>query len=58
LSSADFGDVIGTIGVGRSDTVTHAGVEPTMEGRELQDARRAAIATNRGSCSWDVDRAS
>jgi hypothetical protein len=35
--------------------VAQAGVDPTLEGRELQDALRRAIATRRGYCSWDVD---
>jgi len=34
-------------------TVVQAGVDPTLDGRVLQDALRAAIATRRGSCSWD-----
>jgi hypothetical protein len=38
-------------------TVAYAGVDPTLEGQALQDALRAAIATCRGSCSWDVDHA-
>ena len=38
-------------------TVAYAGVDPTLEGRALQDALRAAIATRRGYCSWDVDHA-
>jgi hypothetical protein len=37
-------------------TVAYAGVDPTLEGRALQDALRAATAT-RGSCWWDVDHA-
>jgi hypothetical protein len=37
--------------------VAQAGVDPTLEGRALQDALRAAIATRRGSCSWTVDHA-
>ena len=32
-------------------------VDPTLEGRALQDALRRAIAIRRGSCSWDVDHA-
>jgi hypothetical protein len=39
-------------------TVANAGVDPTLEGRALQDALRAAIATRRGYCSWTVDHAS
>ena len=39
-------------------TVAYAGVDPTLEGGALQDALRRAIATRRGSCSWDVDHAS
>ena len=39
-------------------TVAHAGVDPTLEGRALQDALRRAIAHRRGSCSWDIDHAS
>ena len=39
-------------------TVAYAGVDPTLEGRALQDALRRAIATRRGYCSWDVDHAS
>ncbi len=31
-------------------TVAHAGVDPTLEGRALQDALRRAIATRRGYC--------
>ena len=38
-------------------TVAYAEVNPTLEGRDLQDALRAAIATRRGSCWWDVDHA-
>jgi hypothetical protein len=38
-------------------TVVHASIEPTLEGRALQDALRAAIATRRGSCSWTVNHA-
>ena len=37
--------------------VAQAGVDPTLEGRPLQDALRSAIAMRRGSCSWDVDHA-
>ena len=37
--------------------VAQAGVDPTLEGRALQDALRSAIATRRGYCSWDVDHA-
>ena len=33
------------------------GGDPTLEGRDLQDALRVAIAERRGSCSWDVDHA-
>ena len=33
------------------------GVDPTLEGRGLQDALREAIATRSGYCSWDVDHA-
>ncbi len=32
-------------------------VDPTSEGRALQDALRRAIATRGGSCWWDVDHA-
>jgi hypothetical protein len=38
-------------------TVAHAGVDPTLGGRALQDALRAAIANRRGCCSWTVDHA-
>jgi hypothetical protein len=38
-------------------TVAYAGVDPTLEGRALQDALRAAIATRGGFCSWTVDHA-
>ena len=37
--------------------IAQAGVDPTLEGRALQDALRRAIATRRGSCSWTVDHA-
>jgi hypothetical protein len=37
--------------------VAQAGVDPTLDGRALQDALRSAIATRRGYCSWDVDHA-
>jgi hypothetical protein len=37
--------------------VAQAGVDPTLQGRALQDALRRAIASRRGSCSWDVDHA-
>jgi hypothetical protein len=32
-------------------------VDPTLEGRELQEAIHSAIADRRGYCSWDVDHA-
>jgi hypothetical protein len=38
-------------------TVAWAGVDPTLSGRELQDALRRAIASRRGSCDWTVDHA-
>ena len=38
-------------------TVARAGVDPTPEGRALQDALRNAIAERRGYCCWDVDHA-
>jgi len=37
--------------------VAQAGVDPTLEGRALQDSLRRAIATRRGYCSWTVDHA-
>lgn len=37
--------------------VAPAGVDPTLEGRALQDALRRGIANRRGYCSWDVDHA-
>ena len=42
---------------GAPGAVAQAGVDPTLEGRALQDALRRAIATRRGSCSWPVDHA-
>jgi len=41
-----------------ASVVVKAGVDPTLDGRALQDALRRAIATSRGYCSWDVDHAS
>jgi hypothetical protein len=38
-------------------TVAHAGVDPTLEGRALQDALLREIAHRRGYCWWDVDHA-
>jgi hypothetical protein len=38
-------------------TVAYGGVDPTLEGRALQDALIAAITTRRGYCWWDVDHA-
>jgi hypothetical protein len=37
--------------------VAQAGVDPTLEPRELQPALRQAIATRRGYCDWTVDHA-
>ena len=37
--------------------VAQAGVDPTLEAHDLQDAIRRAIATRRGSCSWTVNHA-
>jgi hypothetical protein len=37
--------------------VAQAGGDPTLKGRALQDALRAAIAARRGDCSWPVDHA-
>src|SRR5215211_1518823 len=36
-------------------TVAYAGVDPTLEGRALQDALRAAIAHRGGYCWWTPD---
>jgi hypothetical protein len=33
-------------------------LDPTLDGCARQDALHAAIATHRGSCSWDIDNAS
>ena len=38
-------------------TVAYAGVDPTLEGRALQDALLREIAHRRGYCWWDVDHA-
>jgi hypothetical protein len=40
-----------------ASTVAYAGVNPTLEGRALQDALLRAIAHRRGYCWWDVDHA-
>ena len=40
-----------------SGAIAQVRVDPTLEGRALQDAQRAAITTRRGSCSWTVDHA-
>lgn len=40
-----------------ADAVAQAGVDPALDGRDLQDALRSAIATRGGYCSWDVDHA-
>lgn len=37
--------------------IAQAGVNPTLEGRALQDALLSAIADRRGYLSWDVDHA-
>src|SRR5215204_5965035 len=38
-------------------TVAYAGVDPTLEGRALQDALLREIGHRRGYCWWDVDHA-
>ena len=38
-------------------TVAYAGVDPTLEGRALQDALLREIAARRGYCWWTVDHA-
>ena len=38
-------------------TIAQAGVDPTLEGRALQDALLSAIADRRGYLSWDIDHA-
>src|SRR5690349_9031279 len=35
--------------------VAQAGVDPTLDGRALQDALRHAIASRRGYCDWTID---
>jgi hypothetical protein len=40
-----------------ASAIAQAGVDPTLDGRALQDALRDAIVSRRGSCSWDVDHA-
>jgi hypothetical protein len=37
-------------------TVAHAGVDPTLEGRALQDALLRVIGARQGYCWWDVGR--
>jgi hypothetical protein len=39
-------------------TVAQAGVDPTREGRALQNALKSAIADRRGYVAWTVDHAS
>jgi hypothetical protein len=39
-------------------TVAYTGIDPTLEGRALQDALRREIAHRRGYCSWTVDHVS
>jgi hypothetical protein len=46
-----------TLGPDLSGAIAQAGVNPTLEGRALQDALRSAIATRRGYCDWTVDHA-
>jgi len=36
-------------------TIAYAGVDPTLDGRALQDALRREIAYRRGYCDWTVD---
>jgi hypothetical protein len=38
-------------------TIAKAGIDPTLEGRALQDALLSAIADRRGYLSWDIDHA-
>lgn len=38
-------------------TIVQAGVDPTFEGRALQDAVLSGIADRQGYISWDVDHA-
>lgn len=38
-------------------TIVQAGVDPTLEGRALQDAVLSAIADRQGYLGWDVDHA-
>jgi len=38
-------------------TVAYAGIDPTLEGRALQDPLLREIAHHRGYCWWDVDHA-
>ncbi len=40
-----------------ASTVAKAGVDPTLEGRALQDALLSAIADRGGYLSWDIDYA-
>ena len=37
--------------------IAKAGVDPTLEGRALQDGLLSAVADRRGYCCWDVDHA-
>jgi phage terminase large subunit-like protein len=41
----------------RAATIAQTGVDPTLEGLDLQDAILSAIADRRGYLSWDVDHA-
>jgi hypothetical protein len=38
-------------------TVAYAGVDLTLDGRDLQDALLREMAHRRGYCRWDVDHA-
>jgi hypothetical protein len=38
-------------------TVAQSGGDPALEGRDLQNALRRAIASRRGYCDWTVDHA-
>ena len=41
-----------------ASAIAQAGLDPSVEGRDLQDALLSAIATRRGSCTWTFDHAS
>jgi hypothetical protein len=51
-TTREFRKTPGTLTTALASVITHAGIDPALEGADLQEALHRAIAMHRCSCTW------